>query len=68
MGFFRQQQENLAIRLILWQYKKNNLPLPSAAEIEAKASQIVDDAHRIAKMRGQNVISIIKDMIGDMKK
>jgi hypothetical protein len=32
------------------------------------AEKIVDQAHRIARERGQNVISIMKELIADLKK
>jgi hypothetical protein len=67
-GFFRLQEEKLAVRLITWQCQKKNIPLPPAAELEKKAAQLVDDAHRIAKERGSNVLTILKDMLADVKK
>jgi hypothetical protein len=45
-----------------------NLIVPPVSELQRLASNIVDDAHRIARERGQNVISSIKELIGDMKK
>ena len=67
-GFIRLQEEKMALRLITWQCQKKNIPLPPAAELENKAEQLVDDAHRIAKERGSNVLSILKDMLADVKK
>lgn len=68
MGFFRRQEERLAIQLLSWQYQKMNLPLPSMPELERQANKLVDDAHRIAGERGRNVLTIIKEMIANMKK
>ena len=42
--------------------------VPPISELQRLAANIVDDAHRIARERGQNVISIIKELIADMKK
>ena len=67
-GFFRIQEEKLALRLITWQCQKKAIPLPPPAELEKKASQLVDDAHRIARERGGNVVSILKDMVADVRK
>ena len=67
-GFIRRQEENLAIRLIEWKYQKMNLTVPPVSELQRLASNIVDDGHRIARERGQNVISSIKELIADMKK
>ena len=67
-GFVRRQEERLAVRLLEWRYQKMNMPLPSKDELERHAADIVDDAHRIARERGRNVMSIIKEMVADIKK
>jgi hypothetical protein len=68
MGFFRQQEERLAVRLLAWQYQRMNLPVPSIEELERQAVKLVDDAHRIARERGRNVVSILKEMVAELKK
>jgi hypothetical protein len=67
-GFIRRQEEKMAIRFLEWKYQKMNRIVPPVSELQRLASNIVDDAHRIARERGQNVISIIKELIADMKK
>ena len=67
MGFFRRQEELLAIRYLTWQYQKKNIHLPTSENLERQACQIVDEAHRIARERGSNVFSIIKELINDFK-
>ena len=68
MGFIRRQEERLAVRLLTWQYQRMNLPVPAIEELERQAVKLVNDAHRIARERGRNVISIIREMIADLKK
>ena len=68
MGFIRHQEEQMALRLLEWQYKRMNIPLPVASELKRRADKLVDDAHQIARKRGKNVLSIIKDLVGDLKK
>jgi hypothetical protein len=68
MGFFRQQEERLAIRFLTWQHQKLNKPIPDDAELKAQAAKIVQEAHRIARERGRNVIAIIKDLVNDIRK
>jgi hypothetical protein len=68
MGFFRQQEERLAIRFLTWQYQRLDKPIPDEAELMAQAAKIVQDAHQIARERGRNVIAIIKDLVNDIKK
>ena len=68
MGFIRQQEEKLAMRFLSWQYEKLKKPISSDAELEKQAAKIVEEAHEIARKRGHNVMSIIKDLIADIKK
>ena len=67
MGFFRQQEERMAVRFLAWRYQKLNLPAPDDIELKLQAAQIVTEAHRIARERGRNVIAIIKDLVEDIK-
>ena len=68
MGFIRRQEIQLAIKFLVWQYQKANIPVPEHSAIEQQAGKIVDDAHRIARERGSNVFSIIKELASDLKK
>ncbi|MDP4978121.1 MAG: hypothetical protein NWQ21_01585 [Desulfobacterales bacterium] len=68
MGFFRQQEERMAVRLLTWQYQRLKIALPSEDELEARAVALVDEAHRIARDRGRNVLSIMKELVGDLRK
>ena len=68
MGFIRQQEEKLAMRFLSWQYEKLEQPVPGDAELRQQAVRIVSEAHDIARKRGRNVMSIVKDLIADIKK
>ncbi|CAB1063388.1 hypothetical protein D1BOALGB6SA_8171 [Olavius sp. associated proteobacterium Delta 1] len=68
MGFIRQQEEKIAMRFLNWQYQKLELPVPEDAELARQAARIVEEAHEIARERGSNVMSIMKDLISDLKK
>jgi len=68
MGFIRQQEEKIAMRFLNWQYQKLDQPVPNDAELARQAARIVEEAHQIARERGTNVISIMKDLIADLKK
>ena len=67
MGFIRQQEKRMAVRLLTWQYQRMNVPVPAMEELKQQAARLVEDAHRIARERGRNVMSILKEMIGDLK-
>ena len=67
MGFIRQQEKRLAVRLLIWQYQRMNMSVPAMEALEQQAVRFVEDAHRIARERGRNVMSILKEMIGDLK-
>jgi hypothetical protein len=68
VGFFRQQEERLAIRFLTWRYQKLDQPIPDDARLKLQAAKIVQEAHRIASERGRNVVAIIKDLVNDIKK
>ena len=68
MGFIRKQEERLAVRLLVWQYKRENLVVPPPEKLRGQAATIVEQAHRIARETGGNVIAIVKETIGDLKK
>lgn len=67
-GFLRQQEENPAARLLAWQYRKMNLSLPEQQELKRQAGRLADDAHRIARERGENLLSIMKELANSLKK
>jgi hypothetical protein len=68
MGFFRQQEERWALKLLVWQHEKHHIPLPGRAALEQQARALVDDAHRIAGERGRNVMAIVKETVADLIK
>ena len=68
MGFIREQQERMALRYLQWQYQRRQQPVPPDSQLQQKAAEIVDEAHRIARQRGRNVLAIIKEMVEDIKK
>jgi hypothetical protein len=68
VGFIRQQEEKMAVRLLTWRYQKMNINVPPVPELERQAAKLVDDAHSIARERGRNVISIMKDLVDDLKR
>jgi hypothetical protein len=65
MGFLKNQQIKMAMRLLAWQHEKNGSPVPERDLLQAQAQRIVDDAHRIARQRGGNVLTILKQMVTD---
>ena len=68
MGFLRRQQEEMAVRFLTWQYQKKEVPLPPEAELKIQAEKLVEEAHRIARERGQNVLVILKEMAKEIRK
>ncbi len=68
MGLLKRQEVRLTIRYLIWKYQKSSIPIPDTQELERRAEMIVDEAHRIARIRGRNVISIVKELIDDLKK
>ena len=68
IGFIRQQEQKLAMRLLAWHYEKNAIVLPPPSELRQQADRLVEDAHKIARERGRNVMSIMKDLVAGIKK
>ena len=68
IGFIRQQEERWAQRLLEWQHEKRHIPLPSRSVLQQHAKELVDNAHRIARERGGNVWTIMKEMVADIIK
>jgi hypothetical protein len=67
-GFIRKQEIVFAKKLLVWQYEKSGIALPGEAAISAHAERIVEDAHRIAKKSGSNILEILKSKIKDITK
>lgn len=67
-GFIRQQEERFAIKLLVWQFQKNGMTVPPEADLARRASQLVDEAHRIGAERGRNVLSILKELVASIRK
>jgi len=51
-----------------WQHEKQKVPMPPESEIQRNAGRIVEDAHRIAKERGGNLLDIMKELVQDFLK
>jgi hypothetical protein len=68
MSFFRNQQINLAMKLLTWKYQRDGRSVPPTDQLKTQAVGVVDEATRIAKERGQNIAGILKELVGDLKK
>ena len=68
MSFFREQKIKLAQRLLAGQYERRQIPLPPPGALRRQAEEVVDEAGRIARQRGQNVLAIVKDLIRDLRR
>ena len=68
MGIIKNQQVKLALRLLAWRYEKAGQPLPDYDVLREQARNLVDDAHRIARKRGGNVLAILKEMASDIRR
>ncbi len=63
MGFIRKQEEKFALKLLQWRYEREQRPMPEKQELREHAARIVSEAHAVARQRGGNVLSILKDMV-----
>jgi hypothetical protein len=67
MGFIRKQEEKFARKMLELRYRQEGLPLPDEAALAEHAARVVDEAHRIAKERGGNVLSIVKEIMSSRR-
>lgn len=67
IGFLRKQEVRVAMRLLKWKYEKDDLPLPPHAELQTLAEHVVNEAHRIGKETGGSIVTIIKELVTDLK-
>jgi len=51
MGFFRNQEIQMAARLLAWRHKKAGLEIPDEKRLTEMAKGVVEEAHRIARQR-----------------
>lgn len=65
MGFFRRQEEQLVARVLRGRYAGQGIALPAEDEIRRKSAEIVDEAHRILRRRGGNLVDIVKQLAAD---
>ena len=68
MGFWRQQEEKMAVRLLRWHFERQGQTVPGDDRLRQQAADLVDEAHRVAKKRGQNVMVILKDLVNDLRR
>ncbi|MBU1340314.1 MAG: hypothetical protein KKE44_18455 [Proteobacteria bacterium] len=67
-GFVWKQEVAFARKLLVWRYEQSGTALPDEAVLSAHAQKVVEDAHRIAKKNGSNVLEILKKQVRDIKK
>jgi hypothetical protein len=68
MGFFRRQEEHVVVRIRRGRYAGQGLAEPADEELRAMAVEIVDEAHRILRRRGGNLVDIVKELVGNWVK
>lgn len=68
MGFLRQQEEKVAARLLQWHRQRSGLPPLEGEALSHQARELVVEAHRVARQRGRNVLSILKELVEDIRR
>lgn len=51
-----------------WRIEKNRQPIPDDEELERQADRLVAEAQSIARRTGNNFMTILKELINDLKK
>ena len=68
MNFIKKQEIRFAKKLLSWKYSKIDSTVPDDKSLTIQATQVVDEAHKIARKRGSNLAEIMKNLINDIKK
>jgi hypothetical protein len=68
MTFWQRQKVRAAMGFLRWRIEKNRQPMPDDAELERQADRLVAEAQRIARRTGNNFMTILKELINDLKK
>jgi hypothetical protein len=68
MGFWRQQEEKMATRLLQWHFQRQGKTPPSGPALQRLSADLVTEAHRVARQRGQNVVVILKELVNDLRR
>ena len=55
-------------QFLIMKYQKMNIEVPADPELQEHAGRIVDDAHRVARERGSNVLTILKELANNYLK
>ncbi len=63
MGFLRRQEEALALRLLRGQLAREGRTPPGEEELRRHAARVVEEAHRIGRERGGNLVEILKELV-----
>ncbi|MCP3925735.1 MAG: hypothetical protein GY714_24465 [Desulfobacterales bacterium] len=67
MGFIKNQQIKIAANLLEWKLKNDGMKVPERKILKAQAEKVVDEAIKITKTRGINILSILKELINKQK-
>lgn len=68
MNFWQRQKVNAAMKFLRWRFERQRLAVPDDSELERQAVVLVEEAQRIAHRTGKNFLSILKELINDLKK
>jgi hypothetical protein len=68
MTFWQRQKVRAAAGFLRWRFEKNRQSMPDDEELERQANQLVLEAQRIARRTGKNFMTILKELINDLKR
>jgi hypothetical protein len=61
LSHLRQSELKLARSILRWKFQKEGRPPPKNGELDAAASRLLDEARKIARQRGKNLLDILKE-------
>ena len=58
----------MVVRVLRSRYAALGVTEPAGDELRRKSVEIVDEAHRILRRRGGNLVDIVKELVGNWVK
>jgi ketopantoate reductase len=68
MTFWQRQKVNAAMKFLRWRLERQHQTIPDDSELKRQAEVLVEEAQRIAQRTGKNFISILKELVNDLRK
>ena len=67
-NWLKNRQKDLAKSVIKYKLTKDGEPIPGDASLDASASKVIDEANRIVKAKGKDILSGAADRVSKFRR